>query len=104
MPKTFISLEKALVNVKNEQISYPLIVKPRWGMGSIAVFEAENEEELKVFYEKTKRNILKTYLKYESQEDIDTSVLIQEKINGQEYGLDIINDLYGCLLYTSCNG
>ena len=95
VPKTFISLEKALVNVNNEQISYPLIVKPRWGMGSIAVFEAENEEELKVFYEKTKRNILKTYLKYESQEDIDTSVLIQEKINGQEYGLDIINDLYG---------
>ena len=51
MPKTFISLEKALVDVKNEQISYPLIVKPRWGMGSIAVFEAENEEELRVFYE-----------------------------------------------------
>lgn len=94
-PKTYISLPEVLEDIETGKVSYPLMVKPRWGMGSIAIFEAENEQELQVFYEKTKRNILKTYLKYESQTFIEKSVIIQEKLNGQEYGLDVINDLNG---------
>ena len=30
---------------KVANMPYPLIVKPRWGMGSISILEAENEEE-----------------------------------------------------------
>lgn len=100
VPETFISLEEAVRNLQSECISYPVMVKPRWGMGSIAVFEAENEEELRIFYEKTKRNIQNTYLKYESAVDIEKSVLIQEKLKGQEYGLDVINDLNGNYVTT----
>lgn len=92
-PATYIDLNEALKDIECGKIDYPVIVKPRWGMGSIAVFEAENEEELKIFYKKVKNNIFKTYLKYESQERMEECVLIQEKIYGQEYGLDIINDL-----------
>lgn len=93
VPLTFLFPKDALNAVHAGQLSFPLMVKPRWGMGSIAVYEAENEEELYVFYEKVKRNIQKTYLKYESRTNIEQSVLIQEKLEGQEYGLDIINDL-----------
>ena len=99
-PKTFISVDEAMEGVASGELSFPLMVKPRWGMGSIAVYEAETEEELKVFYQKTKRNIDKTYLKYESVADIDNSILIQEKLDGQEYGLDIINDLDGNYMTT----
>lgn len=94
-PTTFISLDLAIESINKGEIDYPLMVKPRWGMGSIAVFEAENETELRVFYDKTKRKIMKSYLKYESEADIEASVLIQEKLIGQEYGLDVINDLDG---------
>lgn len=94
-PATFVTLESAIEAINKGEVEYPLMVKPRWGMGSIAVYEADNETELKVFYDKTKREIAKTYLKYESEADIETSVLIQEKLKGQEYGLDIINDLDG---------
>lgn len=93
VPQTFLSLEEVVNALSEGQVGFPLMIKPRWGMGSIAVYEAENDEELRVLYNKTKRNIQKTYLKYESAEDINKSVLIQEKLDGQEYGLDIMNDL-----------
>lgn len=92
-PKSYISIEDALSSLKNGEISYPLIIKPRWGMGSIAVFQADNEEELKVLYNKTLNNIKNTYLKYESEKNFAESVIVQEKLSGQEYGLDVINDL-----------
>lgn len=94
-PRTWISIEDVKKQIQDKKLKYPLIIKPRWGMGSISVYEAENEEELEVFYKKVRRDIFKTYLKYESVQDIDKSVLFQEKLNGQEYGVDVINDLNG---------
>lgn len=94
-PKTYISLEEAKEAVQTGTVGFPLFIKPRWGMGSIAVYEAETMEELEVFYKKAMRNVQKTYLKYESAADINSSILIQEKVPGQEHGLDVINDLEG---------
>lgn len=100
-PKTYVSLSDAEIAIQNGELHFPVMIKPRWGMGSIAVYEAETEEELKVLYEKTKRKLSTTYLKYESAADMDAAVLIQEKIDGQEYGLDIMNDLNGSYMNTS---
>lgn len=94
-PKTYQSLADAKKDLNNEVLRYPVIIKPRWGMGSIAVYQADNEEEMEVFYNKTQKEIKKTYLKYESAQNMQESVLIQEKIDGQEYGMDVINDLQG---------
>lgn len=94
-PMTYLRLEDALADVESQKIKFPLMVKPRWGMGSISIYEAENIEELRIFYDKARRKIMDTYLKYESNQDPDECVLIQQKIEGQEYGLDIINDLDG---------
>lgn len=94
-PKTYLELKNAITDINEKNITFPLIVKPRWGMGSLEIYVADNEEELRVFYKKVKRNIENSYLKYESKQDITNSVIIQEKINGSEYGVDIINDLSG---------
>jgi hypothetical protein len=93
VPKTYIDLEEALKGADFDKNSY--ILKPRWGMGSLSIFEAENKKELEVLYEKAKRSIQKSYLRFESGADIDRAVLIQEKIKGDEYGLDIFNDFKG---------
>ncbi|MGL5049076.1 MAG: ATP-grasp domain-containing protein, partial [Fusobacteriaceae bacterium] len=66
-PKSFIYLEDAVKSIQNKKMEFPIILKPRWGMGSISVYEAENIEELEVFYKKIDKEIYKTYLKYESK-------------------------------------
>ena len=99
-PRTYIHLTDVYSDIKNNIIRYPLILKPRWGMGSIGVYEVNNSDELNVLYEKLKRNIFTTYLKYESAIDVKNCVIIQEKILGQEYGLDILNDLHGQYVTT----
>lgn len=94
-PATFLSVADAVEAIAQKKINYPLIIKPRWGMGSIAVQEADNEEELAILYTKVKREIFRSYLSFESEQDNDNCILIQEKLKGQEHGLDIINDLKG---------
>lgn len=90
---TYISLDSVLQDLSLGLLKFPLMLKPRWGMGSIGICEAENIEELNLFYRKLQHKIFDTYLKYESMQNASSCILIQEKILGQEYGLDIFNDL-----------
>lgn len=94
-PLTWLKREEALKAVRDGFVSWPLMVKPRWGMGSISVYQADCEEELRVFDHKCRQGIEDSYLKYESMADKEGCVLFQQKIKGQEYGLDVINDLEG---------
>ena len=45
--------------------------------------------------EKCRKAIISTYLRYEAAVDIENAVIIQEKLTGEEFGLDVINDLEG---------
>lgn len=92
-PASFLSVNDVLKALERDTISFPLITKPRWGMGSIGIFEADNKEELLVLYQKTLNNIKNSYLKYESNQELDKSIIIQEKLLGDEYGLDVFNNL-----------
>lgn len=101
-PKTYLSLEKVKNDLTNNIINYPVILKPRWGMGSLSIYEAENDLELEVLFNKIKKEIEKSYMIYESNQDKENCVIIQEKIFGDEYGLDVINDLNGKYINTIC--
>ncbi len=92
-PHTYLHCDAAIEAITKEEICYPLFVKPRWGMGSIGVYRVDTQEELEVLYTKVKNTCMETYLRYESAMDIDNCVLIQEMIKGDEYGLNVLNDL-----------
>ena len=94
-PKTYLSIEDALKEIESKRVYYPLIIKPRFGMGSIGLYVVDNREELQVLYNKCKNEVFNSYLKYESADFKEESVLIQEFKKSKEYGLDIINDLDG---------
>lgn len=92
---SFISIAETKAAITDGIVSYPLFVKPRWGMGSIGIYKVDNEEELDVFYKKLNREIFNTYLKYESSVDVNSCIIIQQAIKGQEFGIEILNDLNG---------
>lgn len=91
-PKTYIDLEKVKKDIESGDLNFPLVVKPRWGSGSIGIEFPNNMEELELMYRLVHLKISKTILKTASSEDADRAVLIQEKIKGNEYGLDVLND------------
>jgi len=97
---SFLKLADVKKAICEGEVSYPLFIKPRWGMGSIGIYRVENEEELEVLYKKLKREIFNTYLKYESSLDVESCIIIQQAINGQEYGIEILNDLQGNYVAT----
>lgn len=97
---TFLSLNDVYTAIDQGIASFPFVIKPRWGMGSIGICEAYNLEELKWGYNKVKRDIFRTYLSYESSKSKEDCILIQTKIEGEEYGLDILNDLDGDYVVT----
>jgi len=94
-PKTYHTLKDATNALNSGKLKFPLIVKPRWGSASIAIDVAENEEELQLVYQLQRIKIAKSILKNASSVDIEKSILIQEKIDGEEYGIDILNDFSG---------
>ena len=92
-PKTYLHVDEVIEAVSNHELSYPIMIKPRWGMASLDIYKVENEEELLVLSKKCQRDIFKSYLRFESAMTPDEAIVYQEVVCGEEYGLDVINDL-----------
>lgn len=92
-PKTYIRLEDAKKALAAGEIDFPLFMKPRWGSGSIGLESIADMEELDIFYSLLMKKIKKTILATASVGD--EYIMIQEKLTGNEFGLDIMNDLNG---------
>lgn len=99
-PKTYANLSTAKKAMEAGELHFPVVIKPRWGSASIGIEFVENVEDLDIIYELVRRKIRRGILGEVSQHDEDF-ILIQEKITGKEYGLDIINDLDGNFVAVS---
>lgn len=94
-PKTFIDLKEAKEAIKNGELNFPLVIKPRWGSASIGIDFPEDLEELELAYKLQTIRLKRTILAEASKEDINHAILIQEKIPGKEFGMDVLNDFEG---------
>lgn len=92
-PKSYVNLKTVKEALEKKEIYFPLFLKPRWGSGSIGLETVEDMEELEIVYGLLFKKIKKTILATASVGD--EYILIQEKLTGDEYGLDVINDLKG---------
>lgn len=91
-PLTYTTIEEAKKALENKELYFPLVVKPRWGSASIGIDFPESIEELDLTFELQKIKLKKSILNTVSTHDFDHAILIQEKIEGKEYGMDIVND------------
>lgn len=98
-PKTYIDLNLVKGDIKLDKIKFPLIIKPRYGFGSINMFKAIDKTELEVFYSYIKKRIRPSTYDFYNW-DKNFPVVIQEFLDGREYGIEIVNDLEGNYLKT----
>ena len=92
-PKTYVRLDDCKKALAAGEIAFPLFMKPRWGSGSIGLESIADMEELDIYYGLLMKKIKKTILATASVGD--EYIMIQEKLTGNEFGLDIMNDLNG---------
>jgi carbamoyl-phosphate synthase large subunit len=92
-PKTYLDILSVVHDLQYEQLSFPLIVKPRWGSASFGLFVVNTIEDLKERFEQCFHDIKKSHISQFALDD--ACVIVQEFIQGKEYGLDIFNDLNG---------
>jgi len=94
-PKTYIDFEEAKKAIESGELKFPLVIKPRWGSASIGIDFPEDMEELELAYKLQNIRLKRTILAEASKEDINHVILIQEKIPGKEFGMDVLNDFEG---------
>lgn len=92
-PKTYVTLASAKEALARGEIAFPLFMKPRWGSGSIGLETIDDMEELDIYYHLLMKKIKKTILATASVGN--EYIMIQEKLTGKEFGLDVMNDLEG---------
>jgi carbamoyl-phosphate synthase large subunit len=99
-PKAYLSLREARTALERGEIALPVVVKPRWGSASIGIVHVERADDLAPAYHLIRQQLPGTILAATSARDPERSVLIQERLLGQEYGLDVVNDLAGRYVTT----
>jgi carbamoyl-phosphate synthase large subunit len=93
-PITVDTLRQSLDGIKAGRLSFPLIVKPRWGTGSLSSEMVHGAGELRFFHRFLARNLANSYLSCAGA-DKANRLIVQQVIRGDEYGLDVVNDLRG---------
>lgn len=93
-PWTAWNLEEVRAGLEREVVAFPMVVKPRYGMGSVDVCVVHDWEELiRTFGFLKDRCRPPRYLVTDAEEGGD--VLVQERLVGDEFGMDVLNDLTG---------
>ena len=99
-PQTFTNLNEAINAINSNQINISTVVKPRWGSASIGIDLPESINELELSFKLQHLKLKKSILNTASENDIENAILIQEKLIGKEYGMDIVNDFNGNYIGT----
>jgi len=93
-PHTVLDIDDAKVAIDSSRLSFPLIVKPRWGSASTCVFTVNSVEEMELAYGLIQHQLTRNLLKGVSNTN-KQNIVIQQKLTGTEFGIDVLNDLSG---------
>ena len=91
----FLHLNDVMDALQEGQISFPLIIKPRFGTGSLATYQVQDTEELAMMVKRVSREIIDSPLDQGEERTSGERSIIQPFLHGTEYNLDVVNDLKG---------
>lgn len=94
-PSTHLSLADAHVAIAQGELVFPVMIKPRWGAASSGLQYVVDEDELRLAFELASRRAAQRGTGSGDATATESRLLIQQRLVGQEYGLDIVNDLDG---------
>lgn len=94
-PRTYLGIEEGVRALKEGRLAFPVVVKPRYGSGSIGIEIVEDVEELKAAAVLVRKKIERSAIARLAVQGEREWLLVQEFVDGTEYGLDVINDLDG---------
>lgn len=89
-PPSARTVSEMEVMVENRDLTFPVIIKPRNGTGSLLTFVADNLADATCLYEYCAKKLDETYIPSKKDEP---EVIIQEYKKGIEYGIDVFNSL-----------
>lgn len=99
-PKTYLGPSEGQSAVCSGELSIPFVIKPRWGSASIGIETVFDRADIEAAYQIVGSRVRRSILANASSAGPGASLLFQERLDGQEYGLDVINDLSGRYLHT----
>jgi carbamoyl-phosphate synthase large subunit len=99
-PDTFLLPAQAQDAAAQGKVRFPLLIKPRGGSSSVGIDYVENDRELQLAYEWGQIQARRGSVLPVSQGNPDQCLVIQERLLGQEYGIDVVNDLCGRYVCT----
>ncbi len=94
-PKTYDSKTKLHKAIKKGEISFPIIIKPQFGSGSLAMGKCESLDNLDTVSNFLQLSLDNSYLSDNYSSKHKNQLLFQEYIHGIEYNIDIVNDFNG---------
>lgn len=94
-PRTYLSASAALDDLSSGAITWPLVIKPRWGSASIGIEYVRDERELEIGETLLLLRLSRTILANASVSDPEHPILFQQCLRGQEIGVDVVNDFDG---------
>jgi carbamoyl-phosphate synthase large subunit len=94
-PDTYLTPADVRQALARGALKFPIIVKPRWGSSSIGFERIENDRELSLAYEWGMIQVRRSIFWNLSEGDCDECLVFQQQLCGDEYGMDVVNDLEG---------
>lgn len=95
VPNTYLDVKKVEEDLNNGSLCFPLAVKPRWGSASEGLLFVDDKKGFELAYNWLSHLYDTDKLGNKESDGETETILIQKKMEGSEYGLDIINDLEG---------
>jgi carbamoyl-phosphate synthase large subunit len=92
---TYLGLDDTLAAVDAAKIRFPIILKPRTGFGSIGLYITHDERDIRDCYRLLRKDIVRSPICNSPNFDIESAAIFQQLVQGDEYGLDVVNDLKG---------